>query len=48
MKEKMEKKVLKVTERILRTNVILPGEVWSPTCTVFIHQPKRPIKNHEN
>lgn len=44
MKEKVEKKVLKMTERILNPNVTLPGEEWPPTCTFLIHQPKRPIK----
>lgn len=44
MKENVEKKILMITERILRKDALLPGEVWPPNCTVLIHQPKRPIK----
>ena len=41
--KKVNKKILKVVERVVRHEVEQKRKTWPPFCTGIFHQPKRPV-----
>lgn len=46
-KEKINKKALKVVERIARNEVEKVRCGWPPVCSGILHQPKRPKQKED-
>lgn len=44
--KRVGKKILQVTEKIVRVSMEKESQGWPPICATILHQPKRPTPNN--
>lgn len=46
--KKINKKVLKIVEHLMRNEALYSANKFPPTCLGILHQPKRPVVQEKN